>query len=71
MTAFETHMPVPNPKIYRRLKDRDVWHYMPSCQHWPSAEQVEVGSAVERDKKPTSGELCDECQAKERKASRR
>lgn len=63
--AFETF----TGRTWRRLRGRDTWHFMPSCQHWPSDERLDELEAVERKRKPTTGELCDECQAKARRAS--
>lgn len=55
---------------YRKLTDSNVWHWMPNCRWWPSAAQVEAGSAQQRATKPTggSGELCNECRAKAKRA---
>lgn len=44
---------------YRRLKGKDTWHWCTNCSNWPT------GGYDERDGKPTSGELCNECRAKE------
>lgn len=45
--------------MYRRRKDRDTWHWCRNCSNWPTTDYVEQYS------KPTSGELCNECKAKE------
>jgi hypothetical protein len=53
----------PDPTHYVRLRHRDTWHFCPTCSHWPDEEaDVEV-----RDSKPTSGELCNQCQSKARR----
>ena len=43
---------------YRRRDGRDTWHFCRNCSNWPKKNY-----SVSR-KKPTSGELCNECQAK-------
>ncbi len=45
---------------YRRRKDSDTWHWCRNCSNWPTYDYVE------REGKPTTGELCNECQGKER-----
>ncbi len=50
---------------YRRRLYSDTWHFVPTCQHWP---KIMLKGYKEQDKKPTTGELCNECQAKARKA---
>lgn len=59
---------------YRQLPGRDVWHFHPRCQHWPyltaddySRRKFDQNGVKVRHKKPTTGELCNECQAKTRK----
>lgn len=54
------------PKEYRRIVGRDSWHFNRKCQHWPTGSS-KLGEYVARTTKPTSGEMCDECKAKERK----
>lgn len=39
----------------------DTWHYCTNCPNWPTSDYVE------RDSKPTSGELCNICRAKDNK----
>lgn len=66
-------------ETYRRLVDSDVWHFNRRCRWWPllagepsvgrnqrrvSADRVKGWSG--RAGKPSTGELCDECLAKER-----
>ena len=46
---------------YRREKGSDTWHWCKNCSHYPK-DNYEV-----RYEKPTSGELCDECMAKDKK----
>jgi hypothetical protein len=48
--------------IYRRRLRSDVWHFMETCRWWPT-----VDGYHERDRRPRSGELCDECLAKTRR----
>lgn len=49
---------------YRKRNGRDTWHFDPRCRWWPKK------NFVERAAKPTSGEQCNECLAKKRKAKR-
>jgi hypothetical protein len=44
---------------YRKVKGTDTWHYCTNCSKYP-ASNYDVSNA-----KPTSGELCNECRAKE------
>jgi hypothetical protein len=45
---------------YRRRKGKDTWHWCTNCGNWPTSD-YDTSST-----KPTSGELCDECLAKQR-----
>ncbi len=47
---------------YRKRKGvaYDTWHNCSNCSNWPTSDYVE------RDTKPTSGERCNECMAKEK-----
>ncbi|MBN2465182.1 hypothetical protein JXD38_06130 [candidate division WOR-3 bacterium] len=45
---------------YRRKKDRDTWHYCRNCSNWPTSDYVVQYT------KPASGELCNECMAKDK-----
>jgi len=49
---------------YRRHKGKDVWHWCTNCEDWPRSNYDEV--TVEDGKRPSSGELDNECKAKER-----
>lgn len=52
---------------YRRRYGSDVWHWKKKCSNYPTENFVDwFGEEGDR---PSSGELCDECQAKEREAS--
>jgi len=44
--------------IYRKSIHGRVWHCCRSCQYWPARR----GEYVERNSKPTRGELCEFCQ---------
>ena len=46
---------------YVKRKDSDTWHWCTNCSNYPTGLNVNVSY-----KKPTYGELCDECQAKEK-----
>ena len=50
---------------YRRIPGRDTWHWMPQCQHYKRMTSYHIS-----DEKPSSGELCNECQAKQRRLER-
>jgi hypothetical protein len=49
---------------YRKLKDSDAWHFCTNCSNWPTSPGYEVysGSAT----KPTTGQFCDQCLAKQK-----
>lgn len=44
---------------YRRKRGSDVWHFCTNCSGWPTSDYEEQTT------KPTSGELSNECRAKE------
>ncbi len=44
---------------YRRRRGQDTWHFCTNCSNWPTRDYEETTS------KPTSGELDNECKAKE------
>jgi hypothetical protein len=44
---------------YRRKKNSDTWHWCTNCSNWPTSD-YEVSHT-----RPTSGELDNECKAKE------
>jgi hypothetical protein len=44
---------------YRRKNGSDTWHFCTNCSKWPTSDYVE------RDTKPTTGELDNECMAKD------
>jgi hypothetical protein len=46
---------------YRRRKDRDTWHWCRNCSIWPTLDYVSQNT------KPTTGELDNECLAKDDK----
>lgn len=46
-------------KVYRRGKGHDTWHWCSNCSTWPTDNYEETSS------KPASGELCNECSAKQ------
>jgi uncharacterized protein (DUF433 family) len=49
-----------NKKPYRKRIDHDTWHSCSNCSNWPT----KAGS-IEQTTKPTTGEFCNECRAKE------
>ena len=46
--------------IYRRRKGRDTWHWCRNCSNYPTGTDV-----VTRYSKPTYGDLCNQCKAKD------
>ena len=44
---------------YRRRKDSDAWHWCRNCSNWPTSDYVSQNT------KPTTGELDNECKAKQ------
>lgn len=44
---------------YRKRKDSDTWHWCRNCSNWPTSDYDS------RYTKPTSGELDNECKAKD------
>jgi hypothetical protein len=47
---------------YRKLKDKDTWHWCKNCSNWPDSNYETKWS----DTRPTTGELCDQCKGKEK-----
>lgn len=45
--------------VYRRREGHDTWHWCSNCSTWPTNNYEESSS------KPTSGEYCNECSAKQ------
>ena len=45
---------------YRKKKGSDTWHWCKNCSNWPTSGYDKIN------KKPTSGELDNECIAKEK-----
>lgn len=54
-------------KTYRRRRNSRVWHWMRKCSNWPTKKYVVIQTPGRR---PWSGELCDQCLAKERRGQR-
>lgn len=52
--------------IFRRLPFSDTWHWMPNCTKMPTANYRWVSAPT----RPKTGELCNECLAKERLSRR-
>ena len=47
--------------VYRKRKgSNDTWHFCTNCSNWPTSNYDESST------KPTTGELCNECKAKEK-----
>ena len=49
---------------YRRKAGSDTWHFCTNCSNWPTGR--EGVDYVTRSSKPNSGELDNECLAKQR-----
>ena len=49
---------------YRKRKGRDTWHWRPDCSNWPTSDYSQKPT------KPSSGELCNECKAKDKRRRR-
>lgn len=47
-------------KEYRRVKGKDTWHWCKNCSNWPTSNYDSHWG------KPTTGEQCNECRAKEK-----
>ena len=45
---------------YRKKKGSDTWHFCSNCSNWPTSNYDSSST------KPTNGELCDQCKAKEK-----
>ncbi len=43
---------------YRKREGNDTWHFCKNCSNWP------LSNYKEQEAKPTSGEFCNECLAK-------
>lgn len=50
---------------YRRRKDKDAWHWCTSCSNYPNNPDDVTETKVGKER-PSSGELCNECRAKEK-----
>lgn len=53
---------------YRKKKGSDpsyAWHWCTNCTNWPTSDYDEV--TLPEGKRPTGGELCDQCLGKEDK----
>lgn len=48
---------------YRKVKGSDTWHWCKNCSKWPTSGYESSLT------KPASGELCNECKAKEREGT--
>jgi hypothetical protein len=44
---------------YRKRKGNDTWHWCSNCSNYPTSNYDSSNT------KPTSGELCNECKAKQ------
>lgn len=45
---------------YRKRKGTDTWHWCKNCSNWPTSNYEETSG------RPTTGELDNECLAKEK-----
>lgn len=46
---------------YRKRKEKDTWHFCKNCTNWPTVD------FDEKSIKPTTGELCNQCLAKQKR----
>ncbi len=54
--------------LYRQRTNHDTWHWQRACSNWPKKKFEELD--VPEGTRPTTGELCNQCLAKEKKANR-
>ncbi len=47
--------------VYRKRNGKDTWHWCKNCSLWPKSDYKEA------QRKPASGELCNQCIAKEKR----
>ena len=47
--------------IFRKKNGKGTWHWCQNCSLWPKSDYKEVT------RKPTSGEPCIQCKAKEKR----
>jgi hypothetical protein len=45
---------------WRRRKGHDTWHFCKNCSNWPTASESDISYT-----KPSTGEFCNECKAKQ------
>ena len=48
---------------YRRKKGSDTWHWCKNCSTYPTENYEKI---TKEGKRPSYGELCNECRAKEK-----
>jgi hypothetical protein len=48
---------------YRKTQGEGTWHFCSNCSHWPTTNYVEQPTA------PSTGEICNECEAKRREGN--
>ena len=44
---------------YRKRRGKDTWHWCSNCNNYPTSDYDSSST------KPSSGELCNECQSKQ------
>jgi len=50
---------------YRKRKGHDAWHWCTNCSNWPTQDYEETATSG----RPTTGELFNECRAKEKEGT--
>lgn len=50
---------------YRRRKGKDTWHWCTNCSNWP----ISYYNKKTVSGRPSFGELCNECKAKEKEGT--
>ena len=53
-------MNIESTRIYRKKRGTNMWHFCSNCADWPKEEYEE------QQRIPLSGQLCNECRAKEK-----
>ena len=51
---------------YRKRTDKDTWHWCKNCTNYPTEDYREITVS----NRPSYGELCNECRAKEKLQNR-
>jgi len=55
--------------MYRRHNNSDTWHWCTNCEGWPKIRGTYVEQAVPVGRRPSTGQLDDECLAMEKRGT--